>query len=94
MDFQPFGNPAGFQSRKCLIPGGNGMRVRVIHDKYDLITIRIADIYQIPDLITPVYRCTMRTRAYMAYAAQRLYEYKNAADVVPDIFRIVFPGIP
>ena len=30
----------------------------------------------------------------MAYAAQGLYECKNAAGAVPDIFRIDFPGIP
>lgn len=93
MDFQPSGNPAGFRSRKCLVQGRNGMRVQVVHDKYDLITVRITDIHKIPDLISPVNCCTVCTHAYMAYAAQRLYECKNAAGVVPDIFRIDFSGI-
>ena len=70
------------------------MCVQVVHDKYDLITVGIADIHKIPDLISPVNCCTVCAHAYMAHAAQRLYECKNAAGAVPDIFRIGFPGIP
>lgn len=69
------------------------MRVQAVHDKYDLITVRVVDVHKIPDLTSPVNCCTVRAHVYMAYAAQRLYECKNAAGAVPDIFRIDFPGI-
>ncbi len=47
------------------------MGVQVIHDKYDPVTVRIADIHQIPDLLSPVDRSAVFTDAYMPYAAQR-----------------------
>lgn len=70
------------------------MGIQVVHDKYDLITVKIADIHKIPDLLRPVGCCTVFPHAYMAHTSQRLYKYKNAAGAVPDIFRIHFLGIP
>ena len=86
MDFQPSGNSAGFRSRKCLVQGGKRVGVQVVHDKYDPVTARIDRIHQIPDFLSPVNCCTVCAHAYMAYAAQRLYECKNAVCAVPDIF--------
>ena len=75
MEFQTFGNPVGFQSRKYLVWGRKGMRVQVVHDKYDPIMVRIDDIHKISDLISPV-NYTVCAHAYMAYTAQKLYECK------------------
>ena len=67
--------------------------VEVVHDKYDPVTVRIADIHQIPDLLGPVDRGTVLPDAYMPDAAQRLYECKYAAGAVVHIFRIDLLGI-
>lgn len=61
------------------------MRVQVVHDKYDFIAIRIADIHKISDLINPVHRCTVCAHDYMAHAAYGFCEYKNTEDAVPVI---------
>ena len=78
MNFQFFSDPVGFQGRKCLVYGGNGMGIQVVPDKYNLITIRIADSYKIPDFLYPVGCCTVLSHAYMPHVSQGLDKNKDA----------------
>lgn len=36
MDFQLFGDPVGFWSRKCLVQRGKGVGIQVVHHQYAL----------------------------------------------------------
>lgn len=94
MDLQLLGNPTGFRSGKYLVQGREGMGIQVVHDKYDLIPARIADIHKILDLFSPVNCCTVFSHAYMAHSAQRLHKYKNATGTIPNIFTVNFLSIP
>lgn len=69
------------------------MGIEVVHDKYDLITIRITDIYKILTLSSSVNCGSVLMYAYMPYVVQRFYEYKYAAITVTYIFIIKFWGI-
>lgn len=63
-----------------------GMKVHgcsdCVHDKYDLIPVRISDIRQVPDFFSPVNGSTVFPDAYMPHTAQRLHKYKYAAGSV------------
>lgn len=72
MDFQLPGNLAGFGSRECLVQGGDSMGIEVVHDKDDLVTVRIPDIDKIPDSLCPVNCSAVFTHTYMAYASQKI----------------------
>ncbi len=69
------------------------MSVQIVHDKYDLITVRVADIHQVLDLLSPVNGCAVFPDAYMPHAAQRLREHKYATGIISDIFGINFLSI-
>ena len=94
MDFQFFGDPAGFRGWKCFIQRGKSMGIQVVHDKYNPVTVRIADIHQIPDLLRPVNRSAVFPDVDVPYTAQRFHEYKYAAGTAAQILGINFPGIP
>ena len=58
---------------------GKSMGIQVVHDKYNPVTVRIADIHQIPDLLRPVNRSAVFPDVDVPYTAQRFHEYKYAA---------------
>ena len=69
------------------------MGIQVVHDKDNLVTVRIADIYQVPDLLSPIDCSTALPDTDMPHTAQGLYEYKYAAGAVTYIFGIDLLGI-
>lgn len=93
MDLQLSGDPAGFRSRKCLVQGGKGMGVEVVHDKYDPVTVRIVCIYQIPDLLSPIKCGTVLPDTYMPHSTQGFHKYKDTTCAIAHIFGINFSGI-
>ncbi len=41
------------------------MGIQVVHDKYDFVAVRIADIHQMPDFLRPVNRSAVFPDTYM-----------------------------
>lgn len=93
MDFQLFGDSASFRGRKCLVQGGKRMGVEVVHDKDDSVTVRIANIHQIFDFLSPVKGSAVLPNAYMPYATEGFHKYKYAAGAVTHIFAINLLGV-
>ena len=69
------------------------MGIEIVHDKYDLLFVRAADVYKAFDFLRPVRRSAVFAHTYMPHAGQGLHEHKYAAGAIPDIFRIVFFGV-
>ena len=70
------------------------MGVEVVHNKDNSVTTGITDIHQIFDLCSSVKGSRMLPNAYVPYATERFYKYKDAAGAVPDVSRINLLCIP
>lgn len=93
MKLQVSGNPACLISRESLVQRSYGMSIEIVHDKYDLLFVRVTDVYKIFDFLSPVGCSTVFTDTYMPYAPQWLNKHKYTACAVSDIFGIGLPGI-
>ena len=69
MDLQLFSNHVVFRSRKCFVQGWKGLGILIVHDKYDFITARVADIHQVLDHLCPVNRSKEFLDTYMPHAS-------------------------
>lgn len=94
MDLQFSRHPACLLSREGLVQGGNGMGIEIIHDKYNLLFVRVAGVHKVFDFPGPVSCSPVFADTYMPYASQWLNKHKYAAGTVPDIFGIGLLDIP
>lgn len=88
MNLQFSDDSACLMSRKSLVQRGYGMSIEIVHDKYDLLFVRVADVYTVFDFLSPVGCGTVLPDTYMPYASQRLNKHKYTARTVSDIFGI------
>ena len=64
------------------------MCIQVVHDQYDLLNIRVHDIYKILNLLCPVYCGTMLPDTDVMHATERFHKSEYTTGSVPGVFGI------
>src|SRR5215469_13964621 len=87
LDFLP--NAPGFLWLKRLIECGEVMRIQIVHDEDNFLSVWIVDIGEIPQHLGQVVFGTMDTHRHMLPAAQRLKAHEEATDTLPLILVVI-----
>lgn len=93
MNLQLSGDPACFLGRKGFVQRGDRKGIKIVHDKYNLLFVKVVEVCKVFDFLCSVGCSVVFTDTYMTYATQRTHKHKYAAGTVLDIFRIYLLGI-